>query len=365
MKVRNSGNSPLRVRMLPDWREANPYQQLLADGIESNGTEVSFCSDYYRGLPVFRDFLKNRGSVDVYHLHWLSNYIRFEEFPKKHIYGVKLLFDLFLVKLAGIRLVWTIHNLLPHETKYPGFEKWINRRVASLADELIVHSVSAQDAVVENYGIKRERIKVIPHGHYRSVYGELPGKSVAKKKLHLDESKKVILCLGMLRPYKGIEDLIEAWRLLPGELKAGAILLIAGKAIDSDYLGNIEVLRADESSIRLDEGFIPDSELLNYIASADAVALPFRRILTSGSLLLAISYGRPVISPNIPLVKEVIGEAPGFIYDGGIDSLARAIENAVNSDCEKLTAAIESRAEQFGWTGIGKATSDLYGRQTL
>ncbi|MEX0322345.1 MAG: glycosyltransferase [Puniceicoccaceae bacterium] len=354
------GNPTITARMLPDWRGGNPYQQLLADGIELSGIKVSFYSDYFRGLPVFRDFLKNKGSVDVYHLHWLANYIRFEDLPRKLFYSIKLLLDLYLVKACGIKIVWTIHNLLPHEAKYPGLEKWISRRVAAAADGLIVHSGSARDAVEEAYGIDSSRITVIPHGHYRSVYGELPDKSVSKNLLQLDEGKKIVLCFGLIRPYKGIEDLIEAWKRLPGDIKSGAMLLVVGKARDKAYLDTLELLKEDDSSIRLVEGFIPDNELVTYFSAADVVALPFRRILTSGSLLLALGYGKLIVGPRIPLLEEILGECPSHLFETDEEhGLSEAIRQAL-LDNDRDTDSIAARAEEFSWDRIGMRTRDLY-----
>lgn len=353
---------PIRVRILPDWRGDNPYQQLLADSIAATGAKVEFVSHYRRILPVFRDWLGRRGEFDIYHLHWLGNYIRFEDLPRKVIYTLKFLLDLSMVKLMGIRVVWTIHNLVPHEAKYPRFEKWTCRRVAGLADGLIVHSFSARDAVAENYSVAPERLTVIPHGHYMTAYGKAIPQQQARQELQISASK-VILFLGFLRPYKGVEALIQGWKLATKEAaSADALLLIAGKAIDDSFAAHLENLRDEMESIKLQIGFLDRAKIPVYFSAADAVVLPFQKILTSGSLLLALGYTKPIIAPSLSLVTEILDGAPAFLYEpeSETEGLAGALRSALDTDFAPMSARLSSRLADFDWEPIGRKTCELY-----
>jgi glycosyltransferase involved in cell wall biosynthesis len=348
--------------MLPDWRESNPYQQLLADGIEQAGAEVEFSSTYKRVLPIFRDWQSAGRGADVYHLHWLENYVRFEDLPRRVVYTAKLLLDLHLLKSKGVKLVWTIHNLLPHEVRYPSFERWMCRQIAALADGLIVHSASARDAVAQTYGLDPSRLTIIPHGHYRECYGTMPSKSEARTRIGLPFDK-VLLFFGFARPYKGLEDLISAWKRrnkTVGDGSAG--LVIAGGVINPDYRETIADLVGDDDSIWTHLNRIPDEQIPEFYAAADAVALPFRRILTSGSLLLALGFGKPILGPDRELLQEILEGCPGFLYpsDDPVEGITGAINTFLSSDCAAMEPAVRKRAEAFDWEPIGRHTVALY-----
>jgi glycosyltransferase involved in cell wall biosynthesis len=362
MTAEPQSSTPIRARVLPDQRDGNPYQQLLADSVARAGIESTFVTDYYRGLPVYRDWRANGRGTQIYHLHWLSNYIRFEDYPRKLFYTLKLLLDLRLLRAKGVRIVWTVHNLVSHEARYARLEKWTSRKVAGFADGLIVHSESARRAASETYGIPPEAFTVIPHGHYQSVYEEPPSRTDARNQLELPVEKDapVVLCFGFMRPYKGIEDLIRAWKRIAKT--SNAHLVIAGKAIDENYLQQLEDLAGDDPSIRLIEGYVDPAMVPVYFAAADVAALPFRKILTSGSLLLALGFGKPVIVPRVALTEEVLEGCPSFYFvpGSGDQGLENALREALATELPGAREAVLERARSFDWDHIGQLTADLY-----
>ena len=353
---------PLHARICPDWRGGNPYQQLLADSVERSGGRVSFASDYRRGLPFWRDWRACDPRPDVLHLHWLSNHVRFEDYPRKWLYARKLAFDLGLVRRAGGGVVWTVHNAISHEARFPALETSLHRRVARRADRVIVHSESALAEVGHSHGLDPAKTRVIPHGHYRSVYPGPVERAEARRALGLESARRVYLFLGLLRPYKGLEELFAAWRAVQDKPEmAETWLVIAGKAIDPDYGQKIGAAATGLKRVRADVGFVPENRLPVYFGAADAVVLPFQRILTSGSLLLAMSYGVPVVAPHLPLVTEVLGDAARFAYPpdtGG--ALAEALREVAEADLTSVRAATVRRTDAFGWDAIGRRTLEVY-----
>jgi hypothetical protein len=102
--------------MAPDFRADNPYQRLLADALGSLGVSTEFPRGYRRGLPLTR----GAGSwPEILHLHWLTAYLRARSGVWRAGYAAKLLLDLQLLRLRGVRLVWTVHNLVEHEERRP------------------------------------------------------------------------------------------------------------------------------------------------------------------------------------------------------------------------------------------------------
>ena len=108
-----------------------------------------------------------------------------------------------------------------------------------------------------------------------------------------------------MRPYKGVTELLSAFAALPD---ADARLVIAGKALDDAYAARVTALAAADDRVRLDLGFVPDDELQVYLRAADVVATPFLEIFTSGSVLLAMSFGKAVIAPRRGCVAETVDE---------------------------------------------------------
>lgn len=350
----------MRVLMLPDYRDANPYQRLLADALGRQGVEVLFVRGYRRGLPLLR--AAKSGAVDILHLHWLSPYTRGRNRLTYALYSLKLCLDACLVRGFGTKLVWTIHNRLSHDAKFPRQERILRRAVAAIANVNIAHSTHGAGMLAKDLAVDRREITVIPHGHYRGVYGLRISRSVARERLKLPDQGCVFLHLGMIRPYKGLEDLIESWT--SSSQLAGHTLLIAGEPMDAGYERELVSARANCTSIRFEFRRIADEEISLYFSAADAVVLPFRRVLTSGSLLLAMSYGCPVIAPKFDEIVETVGTAGALLYDRGVDAAAlrAALELAASGDIDlaALAASTVETCNALDWDRIATLTKISY-----
>lgn len=316
--------------MAPDYRAGNPYQEMLRRALEPHGVEVVFPIGYKRGFPLFRGMRAAGGSFHILHLHWLSPFIKRGPASLYPFYAVRLLLDLLLCRLLlSCRIVWTVHNLASHEDQSPA-ESIVRRILARRAHRVFVHSHAALARVRDAFGTPPHHMKVIPHGEYRQWYGDPPSRAAARLALGLPAAARTFLFLGLLRPYKGIEPLIETWRSLA---PANAVLLIAGQPLDDTYLARLRQAAGPDPAILFRPGRVEDAEIPALLAAADFFVLPLQHILTSGSLLLAQSYSLPVIAPAHPFVQEALGSDAIFLYSpsspsGLRDSLARALASA-------------------------------------
>ncbi|MEM6498663.1 MAG: glycosyltransferase [Pseudomonadota bacterium] len=344
----------MRITVLPDWRSENPYQQLLADALNALSVECTFPEGYRRVLPISRSVLP-KPRPDLLHLHWPSAYLRDPRPKLRAIYCERTLIDLTLVRKASIPVVWTVHNLVSHDTSVPMLEKRFSRRLAHLADALVVHSMSAQATVISELGVEPCKTCVIPHGSLSDAYGPAPERSVARTALGLPTEVPVALFFGMIRPYKGVVNLLRAWDALV-EHRCEAILFIAGKALDEKYGTEVAELAAQIPSVRLDLRFVPDSEVPLLMAAADLFVVPFSQSLTSGTVRLAQDYDLPVVAPRLPGTAD----EPGIMYvDGsGIDALGETILEALNRyrDRPRVKAKINT------WNEIASKHASLYQR---
>lgn len=350
----------MQVLMMPDYRVDNPYQMLLAQALADQETAVEFPQGYRRVFPLWRALRQAEPQYDVLHLHWINPYLKGKSWWVRFIYSIKLVLDIWLVKCSGIHIVWTVHNLQAHDTQFPRLERWVRCELAKRVDYLIVHHHAAAEAVVKHYRVSPQKVTVIPHGHYRNVYGPAIDQQAARQQLNLPLQGRIYLNFGMLRPYKGIEALLETWSQAH-PLLSESTLLIAGKPKDEVYGQTIKNAVSQVEKALLHAQYIDDQDIPLYFSAADVVVLPFANILTSGSLLLAMSYGKPIIAPRIGSIPETLAGAESLLYesDNSVGLLHR-LKESNEHDLETLAQQVTTACDQLNWHSIGQKTYQTY-----
>ena len=262
------------------------------------------------------------------------------------------------------KVVITAHDVesfvTGHET--PMLSRWVYR----LAHQVISHNEVSKKELIEKLGVPKEKIKVIPHGNYLHAIGPLPSKSISKKRLGIPEPSKVLLFFGQIKDVKGLDLLLRA---MPNVVKcySNTVLVIAGRPWKSDfsrYEKMIEALDIKASCINHVE-YIPDERVPDYYAAADLVVLPYRRIYQSGVLLLAMSYGKPVLVSDLSGMTEIIENGEnGFVFRrGDKTSLEEQIIRALGDEARTKKLAMNGLkyvSNNHDWDYIGKETADCY-----
>ncbi|NET08848.1 MAG: glycosyltransferase [Symploca sp. SIO2B6] len=349
----------MNVLMMPDYRVDNPYQSLLAHSLNLIGTNVEFPQGYRRIFPIWRAIKQSDKKIHALHLHWINPYTKGHQLWIKLIYSIKFLIDIILVKLSGTQITWTVHNLISHEVQFPKLEYYIQAFLLRLVDHLIVHDENAKSALVQLYKLNLDRVSVVPHGHYRDVYGQSTDKISARKKLDLPLHDLIYLNFGMLRPYKGIESLLVAWKEYSSLEQA--TLIIAGKPNTSSYEKNLKNTISNSEKVVLHAQYIEDEDVATYFSAADIVVLPFTNILTSGSLLLAMSFNKPVITPKMNGIPEILGPADTLLYDPQDDEgLKNILYKSTQINIEKLSHLTMEQCQLFSWDAIAQKTQEIY-----
>ena len=352
----------LRVLHFPDWRGANPYQQLLADGLTARGVDVRFATYHGALFPLWRNVLRHR--PDILHLHWIADLLGADE-RRALKYVLKQLVFRLDVALAGWVLphgvVWTVHNLTSHENHRPSGDLAGRRHLAQRVKTLIVHCQAAVAAVSRAYGVDAHRIRVVAQGSYVAVYANQAGRVESRRRLGIPEDRFVFLHLGSLRPYKGVEELLRSFEELQHPRKH---LVIAGQCADAAYLERLRA-QAIASKVQIVPGFIPPTDLQYFFNTADAVVLPFREVLMSGSLLLAMGFGRMVVAPSIGCIPDHADTIGSVIYDPDQEgALAAALAEAMTRDPEACGRHNRERVMTFDWNVMAAQTAALY-RETM
>ncbi len=367
--------APCRVLIVSPFGTAvNPYIGLFSGGLTAAGAEVR---ETRRLEPAD---LSAAARPAVIHLHWVEQYDRpavlqprAKGGPARTLQRVALRplnaglgyearrwqrFRALFARLAafrrtGGRVAYTVHNLDPHEAGSPP-ERWALGKMIATADILHVHDVSTAEAIGDRYG-RRTGVVVIPHGHYLTAYPNEVGRAGARARLALPEGAFVFVCLGQMRPYKGLEELLPAFRQLAGD---SARLLVAGRPPDESYLQRLRGLAADDGRVTLEPRFIPPEEVQIYLNAADIAVLPYRQITTSGAALLAFSFGLPVIAPAIGAFPNLVRPERGILYEPG--RLLDAMRSAPRTDWTQTRPATLAWVGQFDWGEIGRRLLEAY-----
>ncbi|MEG4455094.1 tetratricopeptide repeat protein [Microcoleus sp. N9_A1] len=314
------------VFLFPDYRKTNPYQTLLYSHKPENCVIKTGNID-----EAIQELKSQENSSEprklIFHLHWTSFVLAPANTPEtaealKNDFLQKLLE--FLLK-GGI-LMWTVHNILPHDCHYQQQEIALRTAIAAMASKIHIHSEKSLPEIEEVFPIPREKVQIIHHGHYLGFYQNHVSRDTARKRFGFQPKDIVFLFLGQIRPYKGIDDLLSAFVEIQKDFP-NAHLLIAGKPVHPIKKGAIAAKAKLFPNITVIEESLPDDELQWFFNAADAVVFPYRKILTSGSVLTALSFNRPVIAPNVGMIAEIVrDEYNGFIYQlGNVKSLAKAM----------------------------------------
>jgi beta-1,4-mannosyltransferase len=349
----------VRVVFMPNWTVGNPYQQKLIDASAELGIEITASNG--RGFLPVLGALKERGAVDVLHVHWTHSFIVGRRALSPYYHGWRFVLGLAIAKARGIRVVWTLHNVLDHEPQNPRAELFFKRRIAKLADAVLVHCGYAIEVASSAYGMSREdagKFRVIPHPNYIGLYDDSIGEAEARASLGLSESDLVFLFFGNIRSYKGIFDLVDAFRELS---LPQARLLIVGRPWDDDMANALADVVSGEPRIRTVVRFVDRAEVQIFFRAADYVVFPYREVLTSGSMLLAMSFAKAVIAPRLGCIPETVDERCAILYEPrGKESLVEALVAAAGCDAATMGAASHRRAEQLTWEEAARTSGLAY-----
>jgi len=196
---------------------------------------------------------------------------------------------------------------------------------------------------------------VIPHG----VLEHLAGGAHTAPPFETD--RPVVLCFGLMRPYKGIDLLLEAWRGIED-----AELWIAGapRMDISALLADLRSLGAP-SGVRLVARFIGDDELPAYFRRADLVVLPYREIDQSGVLFTALAFGKPLLLSDVGGFPEIAATGAARTFAAGDAAALHAALRELLGDAGARSAlaarARELAAGEYSWGAIARRTLELYG----
>ncbi|MCW5859560.1 MAG: glycosyltransferase family 4 protein [Caldilineales bacterium] len=349
---------PLRILYLSRVR-LNPYVRLLADGVQKADAGATTA---IAPTLAWRTLL-SPGHPHLVHLHWLELQYSYGHPPYRQAARSlrQLLLELRFAQRRGIRLVYTVHNLHHHDELYPDLNTAANDWIFAHADAIHVHDEATAAAVADQHG-RTAGVYIVPHGHYLHAYPNDIDRQSARQRLQLAPDAFVYLCLGQMRPYKGLDQLIDAFLSLPAD---GNELVIAGQVGAGNqggqaFVQHLRSLAHDHPGVRLFPTYIADEDLQVFFNAADACVFPYRRATTSGAALLAYSFGKPIIAPAIGPFPDLISGDSGVLFQPGNGDLRQALDQARRIDPERARTAALSLVASRDWASLGARHAALY-----
>ncbi len=332
-------------------------------GEASLATKISRVLIYYVRLIRYATITE----AQIFHVLW-NNKFQFLDRTLLMLY----------YRLLGKKIVLTAHNV--NAGKRDSNDSLLNRITLRaqylLADHVFVHTEKMKSELLRDFGVHEAKVSVIPFGINNSVPHTALTPHEAKERLGIRRDERTILFFGAIRPYKGLEYLVDAFQQLAATHPEYR-LIIAGEARREaeQYVGDIQrtinchVSR--EQVIRRIK-YIPDRETELYFKAADVLALPYTHIFQSGVLFLGYSFGLPVIATDVGSINEEIVEGrTGFLCRpcDPVD-LTKAIEKYFDSDLFKNLASHrreirEYATAKYSWDIVSEITQKVYAQVSI
>ncbi len=311
---------------------SKPYPEFLQPGPPRACLDEDSSLTFHRqGLPILSytnpltwvRLIKHlrRGRYDMLITHWVHP-VHFPVF-KVLFAAVKL--------LARMKISVIVHNILPHE-RFPG-DKVMTRSVLNMTHRLIMHGQAEVD-LARHIGFNHQ--KMIKAFH--PVYDQFtpPSESSDDIRLRLGLRKRVLLFFGFIRPYKGLDILLAAFRSVAREDPDTSLLIVGesfyaheGEASTKDrFLQNLPKDDPVRSQMVWIDRYVPNEEVGHYFAAADVFVAPYLSVTQSGPLTIAYAFDKPIIASDLPAFRECVcvGES-GYLFEtGNAEDLAKTIK---------------------------------------
>jgi glycosyltransferase involved in cell wall biosynthesis len=343
----------LRVAAFPAGRPglSNPFAALYAGALRDEGAIV----DDFRVAALFR------GRYDIVHVHWPEWVLD----ARSRRRAVTFLAALAWARRRGARVVWTVHNLAHHERDLAGatgrrFSDQLWDRFFGLVDGFFSLTENGVAATREAFpALRSTPAFVVPHGHYRAVYPNVVTEAAARAHLGIASGARVCLFFGQVRPYKGVLELVRAFRRVD---MPDAVLVIAGRPVSEELAREVTDAAAGDERIRVKLGLVPVDEVQHYLNAADVVALPYAETFNSGAALLALSFNREIVAPasgSFPELARQVGDGWITTYDGPLsDEVVR--HALVPPKSTRPGPGSCAPLDAFSWPSIGRRAMDAY-----
>lgn len=244
------------------------------------------------------------------------------------------------------KIIAVVHNLIPHESRFG--DNFLTNKFVNRMDGFVTMSKSVLRDL-EKFDMSKTKV-FSPHPLYDN-FGEAKSREDALNNLGLDASYQYMLFFGIIRKYKGLDLLLNAFadeRLNNGSIK----LIVAGEFYDnpSEYIDLIKKFNLEEAVILKSE-FIPDDEVGNYFCAADIIVQPYRNATQSGVTQIAYHFNKPMLVTDVGGLKEIVPhQKVGYVVQRTASEIVKALVDFYeNNRSEEFVNGVIEEKKKYSW----------------
>lgn len=337
---------PIRVASWPHWYAPNPYLPLFYEALARYGVR------HVKNVPLdARSLLEHRPPIDVLHLHWPDPFWRdgSPAGPIRLLRVGRLLHAIRRIRNAGMRFVWTVHNLEHHEGAGP-IDRLGYRFLHRMADLRIFHSRCAREEADARYRATGDAL-VMPMGNFTDAYAAPGDRAETVRRLGLPPHERLLLCFGQLRHYKGFDVAVDSMTSLDPEVYH---LVIAGRPVGTG-MADLARTWADRPNVTVLPRVVDDQLLADLLGAADTILLPYRQVTGSAALVTALSFGRGVVATRLPYFQETLEPetaAGVLVPPDDARALADGIGEFFAISPRKRSGAAQRLRDRYAWEDV-------------
>jgi glycosyltransferase involved in cell wall biosynthesis len=352
------------ITMLPSQESGNIYTVLLYRALESVGI-------HYVQFPRSLGYVARHGPRERFHyvhFHWPEVFFHLRPRAWRRLFGLKHYLHIhllwLLLKVRGYRIVWTCHEVDVHDATEVTWMHAASRHLLwRLADIVFTHTPDVRAAAERRWGAKRH-IHTIPIGSYAGAYPDDLGRPGARARLGIPDDAFVFVFFGNVRPYKGIDLLLDAFaKVQPEHLQAH--LIIAGKPHSETFRAEVEAQAAPLRNVHLHLGYVPDAEIQVHLRAADCFVAPYKYIETCSAIYLALAFELPIIIKSEGNVVDFETQRIGLFMRSSdeVESAMRRFLDMPVAERESLRNNTHAASQLYAWENLRqryRAAFDAY-----
>lgn len=320
-----------KILFLPEAGDVNPFQHQLIRFLQNNGLEVR-AAPSRRFFATWHAVMQHR--PDIVYFDWIQSFIIGRTLPVTLLKCFTFTLEiLYLTQIRRVPILHTLHNLRNHAKRQVGIERWVYSFFLRRCKRIRIYSDTTGIKARRLFKIPPERFQVIQDIPFHNFYPNNAGLAESRQYLDVDKAAFVYLFMGMVKPYKGLEDLIAAF----GQLNDPQVrLVIAGISDSQDYSQKIGQLASRDPRIIYHGRFIAVEDVQYYLNAAQVVVLPFQNVEHSGSVDLALSFSKPIITRKTRFFAELLPHQRKLLFNQAGDSLLEAMRMAQQVDIKAI-----------------------------
>jgi glycosyltransferase involved in cell wall biosynthesis len=255
----------------------------------------------------------NTHQPDIVYYDWIQSFVLGKTLLITLIKCVCFFLEIqYIVHIRKKPVFHTLHNMHNHAKRWLWIERQVYTYFLNKCSRIRVYSQTTKNKIIKTFGVQPQKIYIIEDVPFHLYYPTTASREESREFLKLSAGQYVYLFLGMIKPYKGTEDLITAFLSVKAE---NDLLIIAGATDNPVYVRQLHSMFKEQSdNICFINNFIPKEHIQFYFNAANMVVLPFKNIEHSGSLDLAMSFAKPIITLRTEFTAALLSHQEELLF---------------------------------------------------